>query len=139
MPNPLRTADRSNGPGLADLVAALAARVDRLEALVEAGRWTRHDDPAADGRLLSAIAARVGSAVFTVRDLRHAAASDADLQAAVGGLDARRLGAWLKRLHRRGGCAPYVVERAGRDHAGALWCVSPLRHTHAGSPNRDAG
>ena len=50
----------------------------RLEAL-EAERRARHADPAADARLLSAIASRFGSAVFTVGDLRRGAAVDADL------------------------------------------------------------
>ena len=83
----------------------------------------------ADGHLLSAIASRFGAAAFTVGDLRRGAAIDAELHAAVAGRGARRLGARLKHLHRHGGGAPYVVERVGREAGGALWCVSPLRHT----------
>ena len=118
------------GNVLRALVQRVAQHEARLEVL-EAERRARHADPVADERLLASIANRFGSAVFTVGDLRRGAASDADLRAALTGCDARRLGARLKRLHRQGGGAPEVVERvpAGREAGGALWCVSPARHT----------
>ena len=74
-------AARRVGNVLRALVQRVSRHEARLEAL-EAERRARHADPAADARLLSAIASRFGSAGFTVGDLRRGAAVDADLRVA---------------------------------------------------------
>jgi hypothetical protein len=114
-----------------DVLRAVVDRVAVLEARLLVLETARRGRPADPARLLSAIAHRFGSTVFSSRDVGRMAAIDADLRAALAGLDARRLGAQLKRLHRHGGGAPYVVERVeGREAGGALWCIT-VAHTEA--------
>jgi hypothetical protein len=123
---------RSCDDGLATVVENLRAHVARLEDRIERLERRRRRDSVADGRLLAAVALHFGGALFSVGDvLQHPA-----LAAIIGDPDPRRLGARLKRLHRRGahtGGSPYILERYGRDERGALWsiAVSAFSHTSA--------
>ena len=91
-------------------LAALQRRITVLEL-----RDDQHDD----ARLLSAVAARLGSAAFSAGDLVELAAVDREL-AAVAGDDARALGFRLRRLAR---CpvGPYRLRRVKRLNHGQLW------------------
>jgi hypothetical protein len=117
-------ARRRRDPAALDIaarVAQLEIQVAQIRALLEAGRGPR--DPAADSALLSALAAALGQAAFSTADVLALAASHPELAAVLDGRDGRRLGARLKRLRGRT-IDGYVVERVGRDGAGALWCIS---------------
>lgn len=105
-------------------VAGMVARIQALE-----GRTRPVLDPAADHRLLSAIAGARGRAAFSARDL--SASADSELRAVLDGRSVRAIGAWLKRLHKTAPEGPYRLERVTRDGAGVVWMVSvsALRHT----------
>ena len=78
---------------------------------------------------LSAIARLRGSAVFSTQDLLRYAAQDRELAAALDGLDARRIGTWLRRL-RTHAVASYVLRRWKRDGGGAVWSVTVTTSKH---------
>lgn len=102
-----------------------AARLERLEQTVASllaqvsappyrRAWT-----AADRRMLQAIAAAIGSAVFTARELCAYAQIDVTFDAALkqrGLLNPRQVGKFLRRAAAQG-----IVERCGDESAGALW------------------
>lgn len=106
-------------PDCARLAAVVADHARRIEAL-EARR--QKPDVARDARLLAAVAALLGSAVFTAKDLQRASRTDAELAAVLAGVSGRRLGAWLRRLHGTAG-TPYQLRRVCRDGAGVLWTL----------------
>jgi len=101
--------------------AALAALADRVGQL-ERQRHRVRVDPAADGRLLAAVAAGVGAAVFSASDLIAHARHDRELRQALAGASARQIGKVLRRLYAHPS-GPYSVERIGRDGNGSLWSV----------------
>ena len=118
--------DRSPDEPGAALVRVLV-RVAQLEtrvAQLETERRARHADPAADGRLLSAIAITFGERVFTAADLRRVAATE--VRAALGAATSRTIGLWLRRLHRHP-VPPYALRRVGRDEHGAWWMLAVYR------------
>jgi hypothetical protein len=122
--------------GLAALVARVSALERRVAQLEARGR---QPDALADARLLGALAAVFGQAVFSVTDAQTAAMHDAVLAAAVDGLTSRRLGAWLRRLARTAAAdGPYRLLRVGRDANGVLWAVYLTTdiHTVAGTKSR---
>lgn len=107
---------------LAAIEAELArqgAKLDRILAALEA-RQPRPVDPDRDSRLLAAIAGWRGAEVFAVPDLL--ASSDVELQAALGTIRPRQLGAQLRRIS-RGPCGPYQLTRIKRESAGVQWSV----------------
>ncbi len=102
-------------------LAALEDRVEQLEGLVAAmQRRRRVGTPSADARLLSAVAGSFGGAIFSSDDLQTS--RDPELRAAIGTVDARVVGAWLRRL-RAHPVPPYVLRRVKRDGGGMLWAV----------------
>ena len=99
-------------------LTALTDRVRQLERQHHRGRL----DPAADQRLLSAIAASVGAAVFSAADLVRHARHDHELRRAINGASPRQIGKVLRRLYAHPSGA-YRAERIGRDGNGSLWLV----------------
>lgn len=109
-------------------VAALRDRVARLEQ----GRRRGPIDPAAEVRLLSAIATAAAGRVFTCGELIAHASVDPDLAHAIGARSSRRLGKWLRSLNGRA-VGGYRIVRIGRDQAGSLWTVQVVEHLHGGA------
>ena len=102
-------------------VAALRARVEALEKTGSNATRLRRPAPANDAALLSAIAVSIGASIFGAVDLL--AVRDGELPALLDGLDARRVGSRLRRIHRQHGATRYRLEKIGRDGRGILWAV----------------
>ena len=87
---------------------------------------------------MAAVVASVGATVFTAAELVAHARVDRDLDAAVRGYTAKRLGKRLRALadHPIAGC---VLRRVGRDHAGTIWAVQVVDDLHGGPcPGEDS-
>lgn len=108
-------------------VAALRARVEALEKTGSNATRLRRPAPANDAALLSAIAVSIGASIFGAVDLL--AVRDGELPALLDGLDARRVGSRLRRIHRQHGATRYRLEKIGRDGRGILWALYVTTYT----------
>lgn len=112
----------------------ISARLERIE------RAAKSVSP--DAALLAAISREVGAASFSAADLIRAAqkphrvALAEAIHAAVGQLNARRLGRRVARFQGRESWG-FVVEHQGKDRAGAIWRIRRIGDSR-GSKSRPA-